>query len=130
VVELLARRDRLDAFARFHMAGHWDANGTQMSDAIRRVVLRHTGIEPRIAAFPWWLVTLAAPFVTTLREMREMRYLWRIPVRMDNERLVALLGHEPHTPLEEAVETVLIGIDSIAPHQQERGKAAEPALAG
>jgi hypothetical protein len=26
---------RLEPFARFHMAGHWDADGTQMSGAIR-----------------------------------------------------------------------------------------------
>ncbi|AOJ08029.1 NAD-dependent epimerase/dehydratase family protein [Burkholderia mayonis] len=107
MVELLARRDALDAFARFHMAGHWDPNGARMSAAIRGVVARRTGIEPRIAAFPWWLVTLASPFVTTFREMREMRYLWRESVRMDNAKLIAALGCEPHTPLDVAVETTL-----------------------
>jgi nucleoside-diphosphate-sugar epimerase len=130
VVELLARRDRLDAFARFHMAGHWDANGTQMSDAIRRVAMRRTGVEPRVAAFPWWLVTLASPFVATLREMREMRYLWRIPVRMGNEPLLAILGHEPHTPLDEAVEAALIGMNCIEPRQQERTRLAQRVSAG
>jgi len=109
MVELLSRRDTLDAFARFQMAGHWDADGTQMSDAIRRVVQRRTGTAPRVSAFPWWLLTLASPFVTTLREMREMRYLWRTPLRMDNARLVAALGHEPHTPLDDAVEASLVG---------------------
>lgn len=107
MVALLARRDTLDAFARFHMAGHWDADGMRLSAAIRRVVARRIGREPRTAAFPWWLVTLASPFVTTLREMQEMRYLWRTPVRMDNARLLAVLGNEPHTPLEQAVETTL-----------------------
>jgi nucleoside-diphosphate-sugar epimerase len=89
MVELLARRDRLEPFARFHMAGHRDADGTQMSGAIRKVVARRTGAAPRVSAFPWWLLTLASPFVTTLREMREMRYLWQTPVRMDNAKLVA-----------------------------------------
>jgi nucleoside-diphosphate-sugar epimerase len=116
MVELLARRDALDAFASFHMAGHWDADGTQMSDAIRRAVLRRTGSEPCVVAFPWWLLTLASPFFATFREMREMRYLWRTPVRMDNARLVAVLGHEPHTPLNEAVEAALVGMGSIEPH--------------
>jgi len=113
VVELLARRDTLDAFASFHMEGHWDADGTQMSDAIRRVVARRTGTAPRVAAFPWWLLALASPFVTTLREMGEMRYLWRTPVRMSNARLVAALGHEPHTPLDEAVEATLAGMGNL-----------------
>jgi nucleoside-diphosphate-sugar epimerase len=113
MVELLARREMLDAFASFHMAGHWDADGTKMSAAIRRVVSRHTGSEPRVVAFPWWLLTLASPFVATFREMHEMRYLWRTPVRMANTKLTAVLGHEPHTPLEEAVEAALLGMGCL-----------------
>jgi nucleoside-diphosphate-sugar epimerase len=113
MVALLARRDRLEPFARFHMAGHRDADGTRMSGAIRKVVARRTGTAPRVSAFPWWLLTLASPFVTTLREMREMRYLWQTPVLMDNAKLVAFLGHEPHTPLEEAVEASLEGMGCL-----------------
>ncbi|MBV8034181.1 SDR family oxidoreductase [Roseateles sp.] len=113
MVELLARRDSLPAFASFHMAGHWDANGRQMAEAIQRVVARHGGRPPRITAFPWWLLNLASPFVATLREMREMRYLWQQPVRMDNARLVATLGSEPHTPLDEAVEAALRGLGCL-----------------
>jgi nucleoside-diphosphate-sugar epimerase len=66
-----------------------------------------------VSAFPWWLLALASPFVTTLREMREMRYLWQTPVLMDNAKLVAFLGHEPHTPLEEAVEASLEGMGCL-----------------
>lgn len=113
MVELLARRDTLPAFANFHMAGHWDANGREMAEAIQRVVARQGGKPPRIAAFPWWLLILASPFVTTFKEMREMRYLWRQPVRMDNRRLLATLGHEPHTPLDEAVEASLRGLGCL-----------------
>jgi nucleoside-diphosphate-sugar epimerase len=113
MVELLARRDALDDFAAFHMAGHWDADGTQMTTAIQRVVGRITGFNPRRTAFPWWLVTLASPFVATFRELREMRYLWRTSVRMDNARLTAVLGHEPHTPLDEAIETTLVGLGCL-----------------
>ena len=32
------RRDSLESFARFHMAGHWDEDGSRMSESIRRVV--------------------------------------------------------------------------------------------
>jgi nucleoside-diphosphate-sugar epimerase len=113
MVELLARRDRLPAFARFHMAGHWDADGTRMREAIRRVAARRLGTAVRVSAFPWWLLTLASPFVTTFRELREMRYLWRTPVAMDNARLVAFLGHEPHTPLDAAVEAALEGMGCL-----------------
>ena len=114
MIELLALRDSLAPFATFHMTGHWDADGAQMVEAIQRVVTRRGGRKPRVTGFPWWLVTLASPFVTTLREMREMRYLWREPVRMDNARLITALGQESHTPLDEAVEATLIGLGCFA----------------
>ena len=127
MAELLARRDSLAPFAAFHMAGHWDADGSQMSEAIGRVVARRTGQAPRIKSFPWWLLSLASPFVATFREMREMRYLWREPIRMDNSRLINLLGEEPHTPLDAAVEATLLGLGSIAPANLQRGAAPHTA---
>jgi nucleoside-diphosphate-sugar epimerase len=123
MVELLARRDALAPFAMFHMAGHWDADGSQMVEAIQRVVARWTGRKPRVSAFPWWLLTLASPFVATFREMREMRYLWREPVRMDNARLIAALGQEPHTPLDKAVEAALIGLGCFAASASSEARA-------
>lgn len=113
VVELLEKGSLLEPFATFHMRGHWDADGTQVANAIRRVVARQTGVEPRVAPFPWWLLTLAAPFVTTFREMQEMRYLWRNPLRMDNARLESALGREPHTALDAAVAATLTGLGCL-----------------
>ncbi|MCS4248745.1 NAD-dependent epimerase/dehydratase family protein [Pseudomonas sp. BIGb0164] len=113
VVELLARRASLAAFARFQMAGHTDTDGTQMTRTIQRVVLRRTGQQPRVGRFPWWLLKLAAPFVVTFRELQEMRYLWRTPLHMDNTRLIEVLGKEPHTPLEQAVEATLSGLGCL-----------------
>jgi nucleoside-diphosphate-sugar epimerase len=115
MIALLSRRESLEPFATFHMAGHWDADGTQMAAAIQRIVMRRTGRAPRIAAFPWWLVSLASPFVTTFREMLEIRYVWRGPVRLDNTRLIGELGREPHTPLDEAVEATLRGLGCVSP---------------
>ncbi len=125
IVQLLARREALSAFERFHMAGHWDADGTEMAQAVQRVVERHTGRRPRIAGMPWWLLRLAAPFNATLRELLEMRYLWRQPVKMTNEHLLQVLGHEPHTPLDLAVEASLRGLGCLPPGQ----RAAATALA-
>lgn len=113
MVGLIERRDTLPAFTNVHMTAHWDATGREMAEAIQRVVARHTGRTPRITRFPWWLLTLAAPFVTTFREMQEMRYLWQRPVRLAGTRLAALLGGEPHTPLEEAVEAALRGLGCL-----------------
>jgi nucleoside-diphosphate-sugar epimerase len=113
MVALLARRDTLPAFANFHMSGHWDATGRGLAEAIQRVVIAQGGKPPRITAFPWWLLRLASPFVATFKEMGEMRYLWQQPVRLDNRHLVAALGHEPHTPLDEAVEASLRGLGCL-----------------
>ena len=113
MVALLALRERLPPFARFHLAGHWDHDGRQMTNAIAHVVSQSTGRTPRVTAFPWWLMALAAPFVATLRELREMRYLWQTPVRMDNAKLLAVLGHEPHTPLEVAIKATLKGMGNL-----------------
>ncbi|HTH76478.1 MAG TPA: NAD-dependent epimerase/dehydratase family protein [Trinickia sp.] len=112
MVELIERRHTLAAFASFHMRGHWDADGTQMAHAIQAVAQRH-GLHPRLRRFPWWLVRLASPFVPTLRELMEMRYLWRVPVSMSNARLEAAIGREPHTPLDAAVEATLKGLDCL-----------------
>jgi hypothetical protein len=87
----------------------------QMADAISRAVVRRGGVKPALQAFPWWLTALASPFVATLRELREMRYLWSEPVRMSNDHLVAVLGHEQHTPLDHAVEATLEGMGCLAP---------------
>ncbi|MBC2379439.1 NAD(P)H-binding protein [Pseudomonas sp. WS 5106] len=113
MVALLERRASLDAFACFHMAGHIDRDGMQMVQAIQRVVLRRTGQQPSVGSFPWWLLKLAVPFVVTFRELQEMRYLWQTPLCMDNQRLVEVLGSEPHTPLEHAVEATLIGLGCV-----------------
>lgn len=110
---LAAMEGRLDDFARFHMDGHWDADGTQMAAAVARVAGAAGGRAVAVQPFLWWLMTALAPFVTTLREMQEMRYLWRQPLRMDNARLVQTLGGEPHTPLDEAVRATLAGLGCL-----------------
>ncbi|MGH8300483.1 MAG: hypothetical protein ACRET5_03350, partial [Steroidobacteraceae bacterium] len=67
-------------------------------------VCRAAGISTRrIHAFPWWCVRVAAPFVEVCREMLEMRYLWNIPVELDDSKLRSFLGAQPQTPLDEAV---------------------------
>ena len=100
----LVEQDGLPGFAAFHMAGHWDPDGTRMMAAIARVL---GDPQVRIAHLPWWAMRVAALFATTPREMMEMRYLWEQPVRMSNRHLVARLGEEPHTALDDAVRTTL-----------------------
>jgi nucleoside-diphosphate-sugar epimerase len=129
MVALIERRAELEPFARFHMGGHWDPDGSAMCDAIRRVVARRGG-RASAGTFPWWLVRLATPFNETLRELWEMRYLWRQPVRMDNRRLVDTLGAEPHTPLIDAVERTLEGLGCLPAQALKRPAAAPSRTSG
>lgn len=109
MVRLAGREADLPRFATFNMDGHWDPDGRQMVAAIARAVGGHV----KVRRFPWGLVPVAAPFWPLAREIREMRYLWREPLRMDNAGLVGFLGHEPHTPLDEAVRVTLAGLGCL-----------------
>jgi nucleoside-diphosphate-sugar epimerase len=60
---------------------------------------RQTGRAPRIKAFPWWQLRLAAPFWELARELLEMRYLRDHPHSLDGAALAALLpGFRPTPP--------------------------------
>jgi hypothetical protein len=108
MAQLVERDSKLDMFDTFHFAGHWDEDGTRMTQAIRAAVG-----NPNIAVrnFPWPLVTLLSPFVTLFREMQEMRYLWREPLQLSNDSNVLTAG--PRTSLEEAVRTTLTGLGCL-----------------
>lgn len=110
IARLLDRSDELEPFARFHFAGEWDADGTAMLLAVAEGVGRP---DTRSKGMPWPLLGLAGLFQQTPRELYKMRYLWRTPVRLDNAKLVALLGEEPHTPLRDAVRTTLQALKVI-----------------
>ena len=102
----LVEADAAETFGRYHFGGHWDPDGSAMVEAIRRVV--GTPLPQR--RFPWPLIRLASPVVPLFRELSEMRYLWKEPLRMPNDRLVATIGPEPHTPLDAAVAATLAGL--------------------
>ncbi|MBB4243784.1 nucleoside-diphosphate-sugar epimerase [Rhizobium tropici] len=109
MIRLIEKGDGLPAFAVYHMRGHWDGDGRQMIEAVQRVVGRNV----KVKSFPWWIVPLASPFVTFMRELREMSYLWDVPLEMRNDRLVAALGDEPHTPIDQAVRSSLASIGCL-----------------
>lgn len=106
VARLLEREQDLAVFERFHFGGHW-VDAQAMAGSIQRAVANPKVV---VRAFPWWLVTLASPFVTLFRELREMRYLWQRPLQLDNRKLVDFLCTEPHTELDRAIRDTLIGL--------------------
>jgi nucleoside-diphosphate-sugar epimerase len=109
---LLEREDELGDFESFHFAGHWLARPDDLVGAVRRVT--GDGAIP-LRAFPWPMVIAASPFVTTLRELLEMRYLWRRPIGLCDAKLRAFLGEVPATPLDEAVRAALSDFDVAMP---------------
>jgi nucleoside-diphosphate-sugar epimerase len=110
VAQLADREASLPAFDSFHFGGYWFERGVEFAEAVRRASQIP---DLPIRRFPWIFVYMGSPFVTFFREAIEMRYLWRTPLRLNNSKLVALIGKEPHTPVEEALRTTLAELGCI-----------------
>ena len=114
LAETIARLAEIEtsmpAFESFHFGGHWLDHGVQIAEAIRRV---SGNPDLPIRKFPWLALYLGAPFVTFLREAIEMRYLWRTPLRLDNTKLVTVIGPEPHTSLDTALSQTLAALECL-----------------
>ncbi len=103
-VQLLERESDLASFDVFHFGGQYFPRGGEMAVKILEVA----GVpDGKIGKAPWLVIRLLSPFVTLFREMIEMRYLWQEDLRLDNGKLVAFLGREPHTPVEQALRDSL-----------------------
>lgn len=111
IVRLAAIEARLAPFEVVHFAGHWLPRGDAIAEATRRAAG-----NPRapILPFPLALLYLAAPFSETFRETIEMRYLWREPLRLANDKLEGLIGPEPRTPLDEALRQSLVALGCLS----------------
>jgi nucleoside-diphosphate-sugar epimerase len=105
---LLDREADLAAVASFQFGGH-ALTGRELVAAFEAVL----GRKLPVRGFPWLAMAAITPFNETLRELSEMRYLWRETVLMDNRRLVDFLGAEPHTPIEQALEATLRGLGCL-----------------
>jgi len=62
---------------------------------------------PRLAGMPWALLRAGSWLVPTWASLLHMRYLWHTPHRLCNDKLIAYLGAEPHTPLADAVDAAV-----------------------
>lgn len=98
-MRLLDKQDRLTTHDVFHFQGHWLPDGREMAEAVRREL----GPSVPIRRFFWPQIYFLGLFVTFFRELIEMRWVWREPVRLANDKLEALIGPEPRTPLATAV---------------------------
>lgn len=117
LAQTMARLAEIEAtlpdFAAYQFGGH-QLTGDEMIAALERVAGRRLSVK----RIPWLALRAVAPFVETLREMLEMRYLWDNTVLLDNAKLVKTLGVEPHTPLETALKTALQGQGCLSTDQK------------
>ncbi len=103
-VEVAKKRAQLGRFEVFHFRGH-SLSGGDWLHALQSLAgpLRYRGM-------PWSLIRIGAIFNPTWASLLEMRYLWQTANSLANDKLVALLGAEPHTPLAAAAQTSLINL--------------------
>ncbi|MGQ0710293.1 MAG: sugar nucleotide-binding protein [Rhodoferax sp.] len=124
-VQVAQRRAQLATHEVLHFAGH----GLERADWERVLTAwaRAQGwLAPQAAlrqrSMPWAFLRLLAWVHPLVASMVEMRYLWQEPHTLDNRRLVALLGSEPHTPFDQAARAALQALQP--PARAATGKGA------
>jgi len=118
-------REALDAYSVYHFRGHI-LNGNDWREVLGAVAAKRgwvgTAATPpanlKLAHYPWGFIRLGAPLVPLWRSLADMRYLGQHAHTLVNSRLVSLLGAEPHTPLDAAVEAA---IDELFPQEDLAG---------
>jgi nucleoside-diphosphate-sugar epimerase len=111
---LATREAELPDFARYHFAGH-TLTGSALLDSIEAAMQPR---QPyRRKQLPWGLIGAVGRIYRPWGALHEMAYLWQRPHRLDGQALRAVIGEEPHTPLQQAVTESLqrLGFSGAAP---------------
>ncbi|MDP4076079.1 NAD-dependent epimerase/dehydratase family protein [Acidovorax sp. A1169] len=118
LVRVAEERHRLSAFDTLHFAGQ-QVTAHQWVRVLSAVAAEQGWAADaqtlRAGQLPWPLLRMAGLVVPHLAALADMRYLWNTPHRLDNTRLAALIGEEPHTPFEQAVRRALHDLGLLAP---------------
>ena len=117
-VRVAQERHRLAAFECLHFAGH-HASARQWLHSFTAIAAEQGWLPDagalRVGRLPWPLLRIAGAVAPTFAALAAMRYLWSTPHRLDNTRLRALIGDEPHTPFDQAVRQALADLGLLAP---------------
>jgi nucleoside-diphosphate-sugar epimerase len=123
-VLLAEKRAELARFEDIPFPGH-----SFSVEQLRAFLAQELGRSLSLSKFPWWAVSLTAPFWELGREMLEMRYLWNTPHTLSAEKLTRLLPGFRATDLHEVMRAGLGPIrDSSPPRatfRRSRGPAAQ-----
>ncbi|MES2582353.1 MAG: NAD-dependent epimerase/dehydratase family protein [Pseudomonadota bacterium] len=115
-VAVARQRARLPAFEVLHFAGH-QITGQRWLDVLAPIAQAQAWGKPgaalKLAQLPWPVIRIGALVVATWAALLEMRYLWQTPHALANDKLTALVGTEPHTPLPQAVQAALVDLGFI-----------------
>jgi nucleoside-diphosphate-sugar epimerase len=97
--EHLARmRANLSGFEDIPFPGH-----SFTLSGLRMRLEEHLGRSLRVVRFPWWMMTIAAPFWELARELREIRYLWDTPHSLSDRKFNSFLPDFRHRPVEDVI---------------------------
>src|SRR5215467_2002814 len=105
MVRLAEKRERLGVFETFGFSGH-AVTGRTLVDAIAKASGRPSR-DIQVRQMQWWMIKALSPFFALPRELSELDYLWKVPHRIAGEKLKAMIGGIPHTPLETTVKRAL-----------------------
>jgi len=105
MVRLAEKRERLGVFETFGFSSH-AVTGRTLVDAIAKASARNSR-DLKVRQMQWWMIKVLSPFFALPRELSELDYLWNVPHRIAGDKLKAMIGQVPHTPLETAVKRAL-----------------------
>lgn len=101
-VALAEKRKSLANFEDVPFPGH-TLTAIELKSELERILNR----EIRTSNFPWWPISLTAPYWELARELKEMRYLWDTDHALSVERFDALLPDFRKTDLTTVLRSAL-----------------------
>ena len=102
VVRLAEVEHTLDAYEVFHFGNH-NVSARTLAEAGSFAV----GRKVKVDKMPRFIFSLIALFDPFMRAALEMLYLWDVPHALEDPRLTEVIGEVPHTPLNQAMKTLL-----------------------
>ena len=99
---LADRRDAFDPFVEFGFEGY-----ALTGDDLIALIEQAVGRPVRVRGMPWPMVRAMGLVSPLMREVVEMRYMWRVPHRVDGTRLSQVLPDLPSTPPAQAIAAAL-----------------------
>ena len=106
-------RHSMPAFESLHFRGH-NLTGHGWVQALQPLAQQQGWLQAheslRVGGLPWPLIHALGTVVPSWGALAALRYLWNQPHQLDNRRLQALIGTEPHTPWPQALHNTLLDL--------------------